>query len=417
MTPQTKVWPSLIIGAGISGLGAAEALGRRGILPLVVDEDARPGETWRRRHPQLQLNTHRVASALPGLEMPRSVGAYPHRDDVARYVGAYEKRLGADLRHGVRVERLSRANGLWRAETSDGALLARNVIVATGYDREPHIPPWPGLSAWSGQLVHAAGLGDVRQYAGKRVLVVGAGNSGCDVINHLVRVDTAGLMVSVRHGPSIIPKWIGPFPMMRLTPALAKIPTPILDPLVAGIARLMFGDLRRYGLTRHPLGLSRRLKSTGIAPAIDDGMVAAIRSGRVTVVPEIAHFCEDRIALADSRVVEPDVVIAATGYRTGLEPLVGHLHALDRDGTPLVNGGTELRHLPGLFFTGMKPGLTGFFLAAARTGAEIADRVAAREGEASRPTGTPARLRRRMRAPWRLDGDAGFSGRAAREPR
>jgi cation diffusion facilitator CzcD-associated flavoprotein CzcO len=395
----TDISPVVIVGAGLSGLAAAHALERRGIVPRILDADPRPGETWRRRHPQLRLNTHRRHSALPGLPLSGDDHPYPHRDEVAAYLERYAGRLKATIEHGVRVEAVAQAEDVWTLSTTSGLVCARNVVIATGVDREPHVPAWPVLGAWPGTLIHSADLGDVRRFAGKRVLVVGAGNSGCDVINQLVQVDTAELLVSVRHGPSVIPKWIGRFPMMRLSPLLARIPAALLDPLVAGWSRLVFGDLTRHGLPRHPLGLSRRLKMMGIAPAIDDGMVAALQSGRLKVVPEIACFREDGVLLEDQRIVTPHVVIAATGYRTGLHRLFAGVNAVSRRGIPYVNGGAQLDHLPGLFFTGMRPSLSGFFLASARSGEEIARAVARREKAASPDVRRRATGSLRRRAP------------------
>lgn len=373
---------AVVVGAGLSGLGAAKALETRGILPVILDAEERLGETWRRRHPQLRLNTHRRFSSLPGLPLGGGGHPYPHRDEVADYLTRYAQGLRARILHGTRLERLEREGDLWRLVTSRGDLLARNVVMATGVDRVPRVPDWPGRENWPGRLVHASDLGDVRQYQGQRVLVVGAGNSGCDVITHLLGIGTAELMVSVRHGPSVLPKWLGRFPMMRLTPLLARIPTPLLDPLAAGLGRLVHGDLRALGLPRHRLGLSRRLRRHGVAPAIDEGMVAALRSGRLRVVPPIARFTGDGIRLEDSRAVAPDVVIAATGYRSGLEPILGSLDVLTPRGVPIIHGGQQLPHAPGLFFTGMRPSLTGFFLASAKVGREIAGAIARREAAA-----------------------------------
>ncbi len=137
----------------------------------------------------------------------------------------------------------------------------------------------------------------------------------------------------------------------------------------------------------------------GIAPAIDDGMVAALQSGRLKVVPEIACFREDGVLLEDQRIVTPHVVIAATGYRTGLHRLFAGVNAVSRRGIPYVNGGAQLDHLPGLFFTGMRPSLSGFFLASARSGEEIARAVARREKAASPDVRRRATGSLRRRAP------------------
>jgi len=116
---------ALVIGAGISGLGAAQALERRAIVPRILDADPRPGETWRRRHPRLPLNTHRRFSALPGLALPRDGAPYPHRDEIAAYVARYADRLAAPIDHGVRVTGIAPDGRAWRVRTDGGDCRAR----------------------------------------------------------------------------------------------------------------------------------------------------------------------------------------------------------------------------------------------------------------------------------------------------
>jgi hypothetical protein len=141
--------------------------------------------------------------------------------------------------------------------------------------------------------------------------------------------------------------------------------------------RLAFGRLARWGLGKHPVGGATRLLQSGTAPAIDDGFVAALKAGRIEVVPEIEGFDGQAVRLADGRAIAPDIVIAATGYRTGLEPLFGHLGVLDERGVPRTHGGeVDPRH-PGLWFAGMRPRLSGFFHHAGAIGAGIAAAVVA----------------------------------------
>jgi cation diffusion facilitator CzcD-associated flavoprotein CzcO len=367
--------PVLIIGAGISGLGAAQELKRRGIACSILDAETEPGVPWQKRHPQLRLNTHTKLSQLPGLAMPKSAGDFPHRDTVVDYVQRYAANLGVPIHYRCSVNGLRRVDAGWHVETSEGTMIAWHVIIATGRDREPVIPGWLGRDSWSGRLIHAHDLGEVGQYRGKHVLVVGAGNSGMDVLNHLSGVETASLTVSVRFGPSIIPKYIAGFPLLRLSPILSRLPVWMLDPLLTGLGRLLYGNLRRHGLTRHANGGAKRLLRTGVAPAIDNGAIAALKQGRIRVVPAICRFREQDIELAGGLRIAPDVVIAATGYTTGLGDMLHGLDLLDARGFPVINGGEQYPSAPGLWFTGMRPGLTGFFHASTVTGRAIAQGI------------------------------------------
>lgn len=377
------IHPVVIVGAGLFGLAIAHELRRRGRPPLVLDAAEEGAAAWRRRHPGLRLNTHRCLSSLPGLRMPRAAGAFPARDDVVRYLEAYEWRLERPVIRGVRVRRIEVAMHGWRLETSAGPVHAREVIVATGRERIPHVPAWPGRDAYRGELLTAAELGDAARFAGRDVLVVGAGTSGSDALNHLVGVGAARLRVSVRHGPTVLPARIAGVPLQLLSPLMTPLPARWVDLAMALTERVAFGDLRRHGLPRHADGVATRLLREGVGPAFDLGFVAGIRSGAIEVVPAVEALAADRVRLVDGREIAPDVVICATGYRPGLEAMVGHLGVLDARGIPRIAGPAGASARPGLYFAGMRPALPGQFLAARREARALARALAPRPRRAS----------------------------------
>ena len=377
----------VVIGAGASGLAAARALDRRGIRVRIIERADRPGDAWHYRHPQLQLNTHRKLSSLPGLAIPRAAGAFPARDSIIRYLEDYARRLALPIDYGVEVTRIDRAGQGWVIATSAGDYHARHVVVATGYDRVPAIPAWRGRETFAGPLVHAADFGELEHYRDRRILVVGAGNSGTDILNHLAAIDTRQVWVSVRHGPVIFPRYLFGIPMQLLSPLFSLMPVRLADAMLGLTEKIAFGDLSKQGLRKHPQGGITRLLETGTAPAIDNGFVAALKAGRVTVVPEIESFDASGVRLVDGQYIEPDIVIAATGYHTGLRPLLGHLDVLDDAGVPRIHGAEQLKGCPGLWFTGMRPRLTGFFRLAGDTAREIA-RAIERDADLPRPAVT-----------------------------
>ncbi len=369
---EAAVRDVVVIGAGASGLAVTHALHAAGIGVRVLEKMPHVAEPWRRRHPQLRLNTHRRLSGLPGMPMPKAFGGFPTRDDMIGYLEDYAAGTPAPIAFNVEVRKVDKADASWRLETSAETFVAAHVVVATGLDRVPILPAWPGMAGFGGEILHAADVGDVERYRDKRILVVGAGNSGTDLLNHLVRAGPRDVWVSVRHGPVVVPRHLFALPTQLLSPLLDALPLAAADRLLDLTSWLAFGDLRKRGLPRHPTGAATRLAHDGIAPAIDHGFVAALKRGAVEIVAEIDRFDDTGVRLTDGRRLAPDIVIAATGYRTGLEPMLGHLGILDETGAPKIHGPQQDPRFPGLWFTGMRPPLQGTLNAAGKTARQIA---------------------------------------------
>jgi putative flavoprotein involved in K+ transport len=123
--------------------------------------------------------------------------------------------------------------------------------------------------------------------------------------------------------------------------------------------RIIFGNLERYGLPRSPIGLATTSRHRQQAPAYAEGFVPLLKAGKIEIVPAVVGFDGPGVLLAGGTRIEPEAVIAATGYRRGLEPLVGHLGVLGEGGKPLIGGGDQHPSAPGLFFNGYRSNLSG----------------------------------------------------------
>jgi len=358
------IYPVIIIGAGLNGLAAAHDLQQSGIDPLILDSSQQKAAPWRNRHGELRLNTHRLISYLPGMRIPQEYGAFPRRDDIVEYLEAYERHFHLNIERGVRVERIDRTGDCWLLKTSSGNWKAHQVIVATGHERVPVIPEWPGKNEFTGDILHAADFGSAGRFQGKRVLVVGAGNSGVDVLNHLTRGNTSALWVSVRKGPTVLPTYALGFPLQLLAPLMRHLPAKVVDFMMSATERIFLGDLKKFGLSQHPDGVATRLLKEGVAPAFDDGFVNALKAGEVTVVPAVRRFDGEEVVFENGETIRSDAVICATGYRPGLEDMVGDLGVLDDLGLPKQSGAIPNQDHSGLWFMGMKPRLPGVFYTA-----------------------------------------------------
>jgi putative flavoprotein involved in K+ transport len=277
-------------------------------------------------------------SNLRGYRMLRSCGRYPGRDDFVAYLERYAAHQRLRIRFNTKLARVERDRGLWRLETSTQAMLARYVVIATGWDAVAVVPDWPGRDSFVPELIHSSDFHSARRYQDRDVLVVGFGNSGIDIAGHLIAAG-AHVQVSMRTPPNLAQREILGLPGQPVALLADHIPARLADFSFSLVQRMLFGDLTRLGIPRARDGaytnFYRRLRN----PAIDDGFIAALKQGRTQVVAEVRRLDGPEVVLADESRLRPDAVICATGYRRGLERLVGHLGVLRPDGVPFAYRG------------------------------------------------------------------------------
>jgi putative flavoprotein involved in K+ transport len=350
---------AIVCGAGTAGLAAAASLRSAGIDAVVLERTDRVGASWRTRYDGLRLNTAGWMSTQPGYRASRRrYGEFPSRDAWVRYLEDYAAHHRIEVRFGTQVRRLEPVDGEWRVETDGEYLQARFVVIATGFDHDPHLPDWPGREGFSGELIHSSAYRNPEPYRGRDVLVVGPGTTGSEVAALLARGGAGRVRVACRTPPNLVTrKFLG---VSINVPGLAlnRLPLRVADQIVWLGQRMVFGDLDRYGLPRSPIGIATQSRRQQ-APAYDSGFVSLLKAGRIEIVAAVVGFDGPDVLLADSTRIQPEVVIAATGYRRGLEPLVGHLGVLDEDGKPLVGAGGEHPSARGLFFNGYRSDLGG----------------------------------------------------------
>jgi putative flavoprotein involved in K+ transport len=368
MTPAVEQRDLVVIGAGSAGLATAALLRGDGIEPLVLEAGPEPGAAWRERYDRLRLHTPRLLSGLPGRRIPRRYGRWVRRDDLLEYFGEYAASQGIEVRTGVRVDRIDPG---WQLATSAGPIEATTVIVATGYNGAPFVPDWPGRDAFTGDLIHSSEYRNPAPFRGRDVLVVGAGNSGAEIATDVADGGASRSRLSVRNPPQIVRRATAGIPAQLIGIAIRHLPPNWVDPISITQRRLSIPDLAAQGLPRPEHGIRTSFITTGTTPILDVGIVGAVRSGRVQIVAAVEHFDAGDVMLADGSRATPDAVIAATGFRAGLDPLVGHLDVLGPRGLPAKTDGEPV--LPGLWFVGFTPTLGGQL----REGSIAARKVAA----------------------------------------
>lgn len=350
-----------VIGSGPAGLSSAARLQRRGATVTVLEKGEQVAQAWASRYDSLRFNTSRTTSAFAGLPFPREFGRFPTRDQYVRYLLDYQESEGISVRNGCTATRVDRDGAGWTVHTSTGPVRSQHVVIATGPFNEPWTPPWARSTGFTGEIVHAAAYHEPSPFVGRRVLVVGAGSTGLEIAHQLAHSGAAAVTLAVRTPPTIIFREFRGMAGDVGAPVLLRLPAAWADRLMRSMSRAMVGDLAPYGLPVPAEGPITQLKARGVGIAVvDPEVIDSLRDGLIRVRAAVTALEAQEAHLADGSRVAADAIILATGFTSGLRPLIGHLGVLDAQGFPLDGLGREL--LPGLRCLGYvrRPGLTGY---------------------------------------------------------
>lgn len=336
--------PVCVIGAGASGLAAARVLTARGIPFEAFELGSGVGGIWRFRndagrspaYASLETNTSAARTAFRGVPFPGDPAAYLGHDRVLAYLEAFADRfrLRERIRFRTAVELVRPAEGGYEITVRDLARRraetrrARAVLVASGHHWDARQPELPGR--FEGVRFHSRRYRSPEEpvsLAGRRVLVLGIGNSACDIACEAAGVASSTLL-STRRGAHVLPKTLFGRPLDQwITPLSSRLPTRLQALALGALVRLGRGDQRRFGvpLPDHRLGREH--------PTMSQGLPELVRAGDIEMRPDIASVDGRRIRFADGSEAEVDVIICATGYHVSFPFLdEGLLDRLDPPG-------------------------------------------------------------------------------------
>jgi cation diffusion facilitator CzcD-associated flavoprotein CzcO len=365
---------AIVVGAGPAGLATAAALKARGLDAVILEKSDAVGSVWRRHYDRLHLHTDRARSGLPGLAMPKAYGRYPSRVQVVQYLEAYAAKFGLKPVFDAAVSAIRRERRLWRAEAGQHSQSAPIVVVATGLADYPCSPSWPGMESFGGPVLHSSVYRNPAPFTGKRVLVVGCGNSGAEIALDLSEAGV-DVTLAVRSPINVIPRELFGRPILAWGLAGRLLPARAADKINAPLLRFAIGPIEKLGLKRAPKGPLQSIEEDGRVPVIDIGTLDAIRDGRIKLRGDMARFTRDGVEFKQSPAERFDAIILATGFRPDLRPLLPDAKAvLSATGAPLVSGRATAE--PGLFFCGAIPSALGQLRQIGVDATRIADSVA-----------------------------------------
>ena len=348
----------IILGAGPSGLAVGACLRGRGVPFTILEQADSVGSRWRRHYERLHLHTVKQLSSLPGQPWPDEVPLYPSRAEVVDYLETYARRFRLAPRLGVTVTRARRGEEGWEVSTSAGDFHGRALVVATGYNRTPKLPDFPGRERFRGAFLHAGDYRSGGAYRGKRVLVVGAGNTGGEIALDLWE-SGATVAISARSPVHVIPRdALGIPAQVNSVFLLGRLPPTVADRIAVPLMARLVGDLAPFGLRRPTKGPVSQVVEDGKIPLLDIGTIALVKQGKIAVHPGPRELTETSVVFTDGREEPFDAVICATGYRPALDGFLENAERhVDARGYPTKHG-VEAGE-PGLFFIGYRNPLTG----------------------------------------------------------
>jgi dimethylaniline monooxygenase (N-oxide forming) len=351
-----------VIGAGSSGMTAIKALADANVSFDCFEESDRPGGLWvfgnangkSAAYRSLSINTSRDRMQYADFPMPRDYPHYPGHAQIAAYFQAYidHFELRPRIRFGVRVERVEPGGaGDFRVTTSDGTTRRyRAVIVANGHHWDPSFPDPPFEGRFDGVTLHSSRYVDPTtpvDLRGKRVLVVGFGNSAVDIACELSAPHMAEKVVlSTRRGAWVLPKFVFGTPLDQLSVTPGFLPLRVRQAIGSLLYRLIVGNPAKYGLPRpdHSIG--------GAHPTVSSDLLPRLSEGRVTPKPKVRRLHGSTVEFEDGSREALDAIVYATGYKVTFPFFDPGFVSAPNNELPLYFR-TFHPDIPGLYFVGL----------------------------------------------------------------
>jgi len=307
---------TLVIGAGPAGLAAVRSLKQADLPVKCVEKNADVGGQWLygAEPSAVYASTHLISSkrttAYADFPMPEDWPAYPGHERISEYFKSFAKHfdLYPSIRFNTGVRTIEQRDGSWLATFNDGTTDDyESVIFANGHLSDPLMPKIPG--DFSGKLMHAKDYKTADIFEGKRVLVVGMGNTGCDIVVDAIH-RAKQVLWSVRGGNHFVPKFLAgkPADEGNHKPKRFIIPKRLRSMLHEPILRFLVGPPERFGLPKPEHRLYDK------TPIVNSLVLQHLGQGDVTLRKPIKEFRDDTVVFIDGQEDQVDLVLLATGY-------------------------------------------------------------------------------------------------------
>ena len=315
MTQETN---TLIVGASVAGLASAACLGIAHIDYIVIEKHAAIVTPWRNHYERLHLHTNKNLSHLPYRKFESGIPLYPGRLQVVEYMENYQEEFDINPIFNTEAKSIRKEGDVWITETSGGKIKSKFVIMATGAYGLPRTIDFKGMDSFPGKIIHSSQFKNAIEFKAQQVLVVGFGNSACEIAIYL-HEQGASPALSVRSAVNVLPRDILGIPVLQLGLLMSALPPRFADKLNAPLIRLLTGDIKKLGLRKLPYGPLEQMQKDQSVPLLDIGTLKLIREGHCAVYDEIDRIEKRTVFFKSGRKQDFDVIIAAIGFDKGYE--------------------------------------------------------------------------------------------------
>lgn len=320
---QPKQTHTLIIGASLSGLACAASLQKQGLEYIIIEKYSQVAMPWRNHYERLHLHTSKRLSNLPFKKFGRTIPRYPSRQQVVEYVDDYREEFDINPVFNTEAVSVKKEGDYWITETTNGEISdgeaakrsfqSKYLIMATGPFSKPKPIGFSGMETFAGRVLHSYEYQTGREFRGKKVLVVGFGNSACEIAIDLYEQGATPAM-AVRSPVNVIPRDVLGVPVLELSLLMSSLPPHVADTINAPLIKWLIGDLGKLGLKKMPYGPLEQISRDGKAPILDIGTIRLIREGHIRIYDDIDFIEGQTVHFKDGKKEAFEAIVAGIGY-------------------------------------------------------------------------------------------------------
>ena len=368
---------ALIVGASVAGLASASTLQKRNIEYVIIEKESQIATPWRNHYERLHLHTTKGLSNLPYKKFGRNVPLYPSRQQVVDYLVEYQYEFNIKPVFNTEATSIRKEGEFWVTETNNGSYKSKYIIIATGPFGKPKPVSFKGMETFPRKILHSYAYKTGKDFKGQEVLVVGFGNSACEIAIDLFEQGAKPSM-AVRSPVNIVPRDLFGIPILKLSLLLSRLPPSIADAINAPFMQLRFGNITKLGLNKMPYGAFKQIHKDGNIPVLDIGTLKHIREEHIRIFSDIDFIEASTVHFTGGKKANFDAVIAAIGYYRDYAQIID----VDKsrfDDLKVCADKQKFFGKDGLYFCGFWIGPTGQIREISRDAEKIANDIARKE--------------------------------------